>query len=70
VHAGAHIGPGVRLAGIVDVGERAFIGTGAVILPRLKIGNDATIGAGAVVIRDVPAGSLVIGVPAEIKPRP
>jgi sugar O-acyltransferase (sialic acid O-acetyltransferase NeuD family) len=68
IGAGAHIGPGVRLAGRIVVGERAFIGTGAVILPRLRIGNDATIGAGAVVIRDVPAGEVVMGVPARIKP--
>jgi sugar O-acyltransferase (sialic acid O-acetyltransferase NeuD family) len=67
IGAGAHIGPGVRLAGRVDVGMRAFIGAGAVILPRLTIGADATIGAGAVVIRDVPAGSVVMGVPARAK---
>jgi sugar O-acyltransferase (sialic acid O-acetyltransferase NeuD family) len=64
IGAGAHIGPGVRLAGRVDVGERAFIGAGAVILPRLTIGADAIIGAGAVVIRDVAAGAVVMGVPA------
>jgi sugar O-acyltransferase (sialic acid O-acetyltransferase NeuD family) len=67
--AGTHVGPGVHLAGRIDVGERAFIGTGAIILPRLKIGDDATIAAGAVVIRDVPAGAVVMGVPAEIRSR-
>ena len=68
--AGAHIGPGVRLAGRVAVGERAFIGTGAVVLPRLTIGRDATVGAGAVVTTDVPPGAVVMGVPARIKPGP
>ena len=67
IGAGSHLGPGVRLAGRVVVGERAFIGTGAVILPRLKIGSDVTIGAGAVVTRDVPAGAVVMGVPARVK---
>jgi sugar O-acyltransferase (sialic acid O-acetyltransferase NeuD family) len=67
IGAGAHIGPGVRLAGRIEVGERAFIGTGAVVLPRLRIGDDATIGAGAVVVRDVPAGAVVTGVPARIR---
>jgi sugar O-acyltransferase (sialic acid O-acetyltransferase NeuD family) len=67
IGAGAHIGPGVRLAGRVAVGERAFVGAGAVILPRLAIGRDAIIGAGAVVIADVPAGAVMMGVPARIK---
>jgi len=70
IGAGAHIGPGVRLAGRVAVGERAFIGTGAVVLPRLTIGRDATVGAGAVVTTDVPPGAVVMGVPARIKPDP
>jgi sugar O-acyltransferase (sialic acid O-acetyltransferase NeuD family) len=67
IGAGAHIGPGVRLAGRIEVGERAFIGTGAIVLPRLTIGDDAVIGAGAVVIRDVPAGAVVMGVPARVR---
>lgn len=67
IAAGVHIGPGVRVAGRVAVGECAFIGAGAVILPRLTIGRDATIGAGAVVIADVPAGAVAMGVPARIK---
>jgi sugar O-acyltransferase (sialic acid O-acetyltransferase NeuD family) len=70
IGAGTHVGPGVRLAGRVEVGERAFIGTGAVVLPRLRIGEDAVIGAGAVVVGDVPAGAVVMGVPARIRPKP
>lgn len=61
---GAHIAPGARLAGEVDVEECAFIGTGAIILPRLHIGKGAIIGAGAVVTRDVPANAIVVGNPA------
>jgi sugar O-acyltransferase (sialic acid O-acetyltransferase NeuD family) len=61
IGAGAHVGPGARLAGRVEVGERAFIGTGAVILPRLKIGD--------VVVGDVPAGAVATGVPARVRPK-
>jgi UDP-2-acetamido-3-amino-2,3-dideoxy-glucuronate N-acetyltransferase len=42
----------------------ASIGSGAVILCGLTIGERARVGAGAVVTDDVPAGALVVGVPA------
>lgn len=43
------------------------IGAGAIIMPGIEIGAGAFVGAGAVVTHDVPAASLVLGVPA--KPR-
>ncbi|MFN3648027.1 MAG: acyltransferase [Armatimonadota bacterium] len=45
----------------------ASIGSGAVILAGVTIGELAIIGAGAVVTRDVPANSIVAGVPARVK---
>lgn len=44
--------------------RRASIGSGAVILPGVVIGEGALIGAGAVVTTDVPAHTVVAGVPA------
>lgn len=61
---GVHVAPGGALAGCVSVGEGAFLGTGVRVIPRVSIGDYATIGAGAVVIRDVPAHTLCVGVPA------
>jgi len=42
------------------------IGAGATILPGVRIGQMAMVGAGAVVTHDVPAASLVVGIPARI----
>ena len=46
------------------VGDRVTIGAGAIILGGISIGDDAVIGAGSVVLADVPAGTVVAGVPA------
>lgn len=64
VGAFAHVSVGVSLAGGVHVGERAMVGIGATVLPGRTIGADAVVGGGAVVVRDVAAGSTVVGVPA------
>jgi len=53
----------LRLVGpIIKRGVR--IASGAIILPALKIGEEAVVGAGAIVTRDVPAFTVVYGVPA------
>ncbi len=48
----------------VTIGDRVFLGANAVVLMGVTIGDEAVIGAGAVVTRDVPARTMVIGVPA------
>lgn len=55
--------------GAPRIGNRVDIGTGAKILGPICIGDDVVIGANAVVIRDVPAQSMAIGVPAHIRSR-
>ena len=74
------IGPGARFAndkypnvnagswavngGVVE--DDAVIGMGALIGPGVHIGKGAVIGMGAVVLKDVEAGTTVVGNPARV----
>ena len=48
----------------VSVRDHAIIGGGVTILPAVTVGKSSVVGGGSVVTRDVPAKTVVIGVPA------
>lgn len=50
----------------IAIASNVWIGAAATVLPGVHIGRDAVIAAGAVVTHDVPAGTLVAGVPATV----
>lgn len=50
----------------VIVRDGADIGWGAIVLPGVTVGQASLIGAGSVVTKDVPAFTVVAGVPARV----
>jgi sugar O-acyltransferase (sialic acid O-acetyltransferase NeuD family) len=63
------VGPGSAVGGWCELGAAVYVGAGALIRERLTIQADAIVGMGAVVTKDVPAGVIVVGVPARIVDR-
>lgn len=57
---------GNNIAKPIKLGQNVWIGAHATILPGVSIGDHAVVAAGAVVNKDVPAFSIVAGVPAKI----
>ncbi|WFE28428.1 NeuD/PglB/VioB family sugar acetyltransferase [Solwaraspora sp. WMMD791] len=58
------VNPLAAVSGDCQLAEAVLIGTTAAVLQGLSVGAGATVGAGACVVRDVPAGTVVKGVPA------
>src|SRR5438309_8092811 len=52
--------------GHIHIKRNAWIGAGATILPGVTVGENAVVAAGAVVSKDVPANTVVGGVPAKV----
>lgn len=50
----------------ITIKNNVWIGTNATILPGVTVGENAVIAAGAVVTKDVPANTIVAGVPAKV----
>ena len=50
----------------IHIGKRVWIGANAVVTAGVTIGDNAVVAAGAVVTKDVPANTIVGGVPAKV----
>lgn len=50
----------------IRIGKRVWIGANATVTQGVTIGDNAVVAAGAVVNRDVPADTIVGGVPAKV----
>lgn len=50
----------------IHIKRNVWIGVGATILPEVTVDENSIVAAGAVVNKDVPANTIVGGVPAKI----
>lgn len=61
---GVCLATGAALAGSVQVGDDVYLGQSSTVRQKLRIGTGSLIGMGAVVVKDVEAGSVMVGNPA------
>ena len=50
----------------IHIGKRVWLGANVTVLAGVTIGDNAIVAAGAVVTKDVPANTIVGGVPAKV----
>jgi len=69
-HGITEVGRPIRVQGIYKrdtvVGSNVWVGYGACVLRGVRVGDNSVIGTNAVVTNDVPANSVVGGVPAKV----
>lgn len=69
-----HIGAGAVLAGVIEpasakpvtIDDHVLVGANSVIIEGVHVGRGAVVAAGAIVTKDVPANTVVAGVPARV----
>jgi len=58
--------PSILKFGKIIIEDNCLIGARAQILPNVRVGSNSIIGAGSVIIADIPANSVVMGVPGRV----
>lgn len=50
----------------ITIGKNVWVGAAATVVPGVTIGDNSIVGAGSVVTKDIPANTIVAGVPARV----
>ncbi len=58
--------PDIEVYAPITIGNKVFLGVNVMIMPGVTIGDYSIIGAGSIVTKDIPAGSVAVGVPAHV----
>lgn len=61
-----HRNQGLEKPGPIEVGDNCWFGANVSVMPGVTIGPGCVVAAGAVVTKDMPANSLIAGVPGRI----
>ncbi len=65
-----HVGDNAALCGYrkgeIHIGKGVMVGMESTIMPGVTIGDGAIIGAGSLVVKDIPAWTVAMGVPAKV----
>jgi serine O-acetyltransferase len=59
-------GPNVTIGDYVEINAGAQIISNVRGAGNLKVGDNVIIGAGSMVVKDIPSGSIAVGVPAKV----
>ena len=57
---------GLEQARPITVGDNCWFGANVSVMPGITIGENCVISAGAVITKDMPANSVIVGVPARV----
>lgn len=52
--------------GNIHIGDNVFIGSNSTVLYDVHIGNNVIIGAGSLVNKDIPDGTIAVGIPCKV----
>lgn len=63
---GITIGGRSKKVGVPHIGDNCYLGAGCRILGDITIGDNVIIGPNAVVLQDIPANTIVVGIPAKV----